>query len=412
MQHISSKLIHGIPDNSDNINHRSLKTPIYETASFDFESTEEMERAFKGESDAFTYSRITNPTVSELEKRLKLFSGAAHCLCVSSGMAAISNVFITLCASGDNIITSKYLFGNTWSFFAKTLKSFGVETRFVDMEEPDVLHHHIDKNTRAIFLELPTNPQLILFDVKSIAAVAHQHHIPLVVDNTVLTPYLFNCSNYNIDIEVFSNTKFISGGATSIGGAILIHNSDKWSHIPKLAQDYQKWGDQAFFKRLYKEIFRNLGACLSPNSAYLQLLGLETITLRIDKICDTTLAVTHFLASHPKVKQVNSPLLPNTNYHIRAIELTGGKTGCLINFELENKEICYRFMDALKMIRRGTNFCDNKSMVIHPASTIYWDLTDSEKEEMRISEGMIRLSVGLENVHDIVDDITQALIQC
>ncbi|WP_026473198.1 aminotransferase class I/II-fold pyridoxal phosphate-dependent enzyme [Alkaliflexus imshenetskii] len=412
MQHISSKLIHGIPDNSDNINHRSLKTPIYETASFDFETTEEMESAFKGESDAFTYSRITNPTVSELEKRLKLFGGAAHCLCVSSGMAAISNVFVTLCASGDNIITSKYLFGNTWSFFAKTLKSFGVEARFVDMEDTKALHQHIDKNTRAIFLELPTNPQLILFDVKSIAAIAQQHNIPLVVDNTVLTPYLFNCSNYGVDIEVFSNTKFISGGATSIGGAILVHNSEKWSHIPKLTQDYQKWGSQAFYKRLYKEIFRNLGACLSPNSAYLQLLGLETITLRIDKVCDNTLAVTNFLANHPNVKQTNSPLLPDSTYHDRANELTGGKTGCLINFELENKTTCYRFMDALKMIRRGTNFCDNKSMIIHPASTIYWDLTVSEKEEMRISEGMIRLSVGLENVQDIIDDINQALKHC
>lgn len=409
MQHISSRLIHGLSDLQTSDFNRSLKTPIYETASFDFETAEDAEKAFTGESDAFAYSRISNPTVSELQNRLKLFSNAEQCLCVSSGMAAISNVFLTLCSSGDNIITSQYLFGNTLSFFAKTIRSFGVEARFTNLEEPQSILDNIDTNTRAIFLELPTNPQLIFFDVPAIAKIAREKSIPLIVDNTILTPYLFPCQLYGVDIEIFSNTKFVSGGATSIGGTVLVYGSDKWANNPKLAADYEKFGQDAFYKRLYKEVYRNLGACLSPNNAYLQLLGLETITLRIDRIMDNTLGVALFLQEQPKVQKVRYGALENDPGYAMAMQLTKGKAGCLISLELKDKAACYLFMNALKMIRRGTNFCDNKSMIIHPASTIYWDFSQEDKQRMQISEGMLRLSVGLEAIEDIKADIEQAL---
>lgn len=408
MQHISSLLIHGLKDPAT-IAHRSLKTPIFETASFDFASAEDVEKSFNGTADTYAYSRVTNPTVDELQNRLKIFSGAGQALCVASGMAAISNVFTTLCASGDNIISSHYLFGNTSSFFSKTLHAFGVEMRFTDMEDLQAVENSIDSNTRAIFIELPTNPQLIFFDVEGIARIAKSKNVTLVVDNTVLTPYLFQCRNYDIDIEIFSNTKFVSGGATSIGGSILVYESDKWAHNPKLEADYGKFGSDAFYKRLHKEIYRNIGACLSPNNAYLQLLGLETIAVRIDRILENTIETAKYLQVHPKVKGVSYAALPDDPGHLLATRLTGGRPGCLIGVELKDKKESFLFMNSLKMIRRGTNFCDNKSMIIHPASTIYWDFSKEEKERMRISEGLLRLSVGLEHIDDIIADLEQAL---
>jgi O-acetylhomoserine (thiol)-lyase len=412
MKHISSKLIHGLAENAGDKNHRSLKTPVYNTASYDFESAEQVEAAFRGESEAYVYSRITNPTVTELETRLKLLTGAQHCLCVSSGMAAISNVFLSLCNTGDNIIASHYLFGNTYSFFAKTLKSLGIEVRFTGMEDPHEVESLIDGNTRALFMETISNPQLIVFDVPAISAIATKHNLPLIVDNSTLSPYIFQCRDYGVDIEVFSTTKFISGGATSIGGAILMYPSTKWDTIPKLKPEYANFGDQAFYKKLFKEVYRNMGGCLSPGSAFLQLLGLETLALRVDKISENACMVAQHLQNHPLVKRVNYAMLPDSPYHKLTRLLLNSKAGCLIGFELESKSQCFQFMNALTMIRRGTNFCDNKSMVIHPASTIYADYNPTEKAQMKISEGLIRLAVGLEDIEDILEDIERGLVAC
>lgn len=409
MQHISSKLIHGKIEKKTLDKHRSLKTPIYETASFDFENSERMEEAFRGNTEAFAYSRISNPTVSELQQRLKMLSKSEDSLCLSSGMAAISNVFLTLCSCGDNIVTSKYLFGNTYSFFARSLASLGIEARFTDFSNLDEIKKNCNERTRAIFIEIPTNPQLILFDIAEIAEWAEHKNIVFVVDNSILTPYIFQAVNYKIDIELFSNTKFISGGATSIGGTIQIFKSDKWRHNPKLQEDYETYGSRAFFKRLYKEIYRNMGSCLSPHSAWLQLLGLETLTLRVDKTNENALIIAKNLKQHKKVTKVHYLSLPSSPYYNLTKKYFHGVGGCLINLDLQNKQCCFDFMDALKMVRRGTNFCDNKSMIIHPYSTIYWDFKDEEKKEMRISPGMLRLSIGIENVEDIINDLDQAL---
>lgn len=408
MKGLSSKLIHGKIDTDKRDTFRSLKTPIYDTASYDFDNAAEMEQTFRGNTDAYIYSRITNPTVTELQNRMKLFSGAGNALCVSSGMAAISNTILSICEMGDNIISSHYLFGNTYSFFNSTIKSFGIETRFVDLENIEEIEANIDDKTRCIFLEVMTNPQLILFDVEKIAALAKKHQVILIADNSILTPYVFQSQKFDIDVEVLSNTKFISGGATSIGGTVLTFESDKWKNIPKLKPEYEKYGNEAFSKKLGKEIFRNFGGCLSPNSAYLQLLGLETIALRIDKISENALKTAQFLESHAKVKKVDYTSLESSNYYSLANDLFDGKSGCLINFELESENDCFNFIDSLKMIRRGTNFCDNKSMIIHPSSTIYCENSDNDKELMKINNRMIRLSVGLEDIDDIIDDIIQA----
>ncbi len=406
MKHLSSKLVHGALTENKNDNIRSLKTPVYE-ASYDFETAEDVEEAFRGKSDAFIYSRITNPTVMELEKRLKLLGGAEHCICVSSGMAAITNVFLSLCNTGDNIITSRYLFGNTYSFFAKTLKSLGIEARFVSMEDESELEKMIDNNTRAIFLETISNPQLIVFDIHLISEIALKFKIPLIIDNSALTPYIFQCNKYKADIEVISTTKYISGGATSIGGAILVYPSSKWKYIPKLQPEYENFGNDAFFKKLFKEIYRNVGGCLSPGSAYLQLLGLETLTLRIDKTSENALKTATYLKNHAKVKKVYYSMLNDSPYYKLTVSQLNSKAGCLVGFELKTKDECFRFMNALKMIRKGTNFCDNKSMIIHPASTIYCDYKTEELAKMKISDGLLRLSVGIEDYNDIISDIEE-----
>jgi len=409
MKGINSKLIHGRLKDISNENCRSLKTPIYENASFDFESAESAENAFTGDSGSHIYSRISNPTVRELETRLRTFAGAKECLCVSSGMAAISNVILTICSSGDNIVTTKYLFGNTYSLFTKTLKSFGIEARFADMNNIDDIKKNIDDKTRCIFLEILTNPQLIIFDIQKISDLTSKKSIPLIIDNSVLTPYIFQSAKYKIDIEILSTTKFISGGATSVGGAIFMFESNKWDSVPKLKTEFEKSGNNAFWVKLSKEVYRNLGSCLSPNNAYLQLLGLETITIRIDKICQNALTVAKWLEKHDKVPTVNYSSLEKSSYYNLANKYFSLKSGCLIRMELNNKNDCFTFMNSLKMIRRGTNFCDNKTMVIHPSSTIFCDFTDIDKEKMDVNEGQLRLGIGLEDVEDIIDDIEQAL---
>lgn len=409
MQHISSKLIHGNIENKITDSHKCLKTPIYQAASFDFDNSSDMEKAFRGENDSFTYSRISNPTVTELQNRLNVLSSAQNTLCVSSGMAAISNVFFTICEKGDNIITSNFLFGNTYSFFTSTLAPFGVETRFVKFDSIDELEQKVDKNTRAIFIEIPTNPQLIIYDIEKIADWAFEKGILVITDNSILTPYIFEANKYKIDIEVFSNTKFISGGATSIGGSIQIYETHKWKNIPKFKKEYESFGTNAFYKRLYNEIYRNIGACLSPQSAWLQLLGLETLSLRVDRVNENTLKVAEFLSNHKSIAKIEYPSLKSSKQYDLSQKYMPKGSGCLINLNLKNKENCFKFMDSLQMIKKGTNFCDNKSMVIHPSSTIYWSLEQKHKEEMEIDDGMIRLSVGIEHINDIIGDLEKAL---
>lgn len=409
MKGISSKLIHGDLQHEADVN-RSLKTPIYETASFYFDTAEAVASAFTGKTDAYMYSRIANPTVSELERRLKTLAGAEHALCVSSGMAAIFNVLLTLCESGDNIIASPFLFSNTHVLFTKTLPALGIEVRFDTLDDPHKIADLIDERTRAVFLEIITNPLLKVYDIDKISSVTTEKNVLLIVDNSMLSPYVFQSAQHGVDIEVTSTTKFISGGATSVGGVVFTFPNQKWANVPKIQNEFRQFGDLAFFRKMSREIYRNVGACMSPHNAWLQLLGLESLTLRVDKICANALAVAQNLRETSNVQQVIYPLLPDHPNRALAQKYFGNHGGCLIGIELADAPTCYRFMNALKMIRRGTNFCDNKSIIIHPSSTMYADLTVEERHALGISEGYLRLAVGLEDVGDILDDVYQALV--
>ena len=271
MKGFNSKLIHGDIEAQKKKKDvfGSLKIPIYDTASFEFDSAESIENAFLGKSQAHAYSRITNPTISELENKLTLVSGAVGCLCCSSGMAAISNVILSICQSGDNIISTKYMFGNTVSLFDKTLKPFGIQARYIDLSDINEIDKNIDENTKAIFLENITNPHLIVFDIDQISKIAKDKNILLIIDNSLLTPYLFKSNDFGVDIEIVSTTKSISGGATSIGGAIIVYQTEKWLYNERIKDDFKKYGYEVLLKKLKKEVYRNLGSCLSPHNAYL-----------------------------------------------------------------------------------------------------------------------------------------------
>jgi O-acetylhomoserine (thiol)-lyase len=338
-----------------------------------------------------------------------LVSGGAAAIAVSSGMAAISNVILTLAGAGTNIVTSKHLFGNTLSLFEKTLKPWGLEIRYADMSDPDAVSRAIDLNTRAVFLESITNPQLEVADFRTLAAITQDKSVPLVVDNTVTTPYLFRTRDFGVNVEVLSSTKYITGGATSLGGVIIDNGNFDWRNSPRLKDWAVKMGPLAMLGALRREIYRNVGSCLAPHHAYLQSLGLETLSLRIDRSCSNALALAEFLKQHDKVAAVHYPGLPDSAYHPNAKEQFCDRYGGILTFDLNSKDECFALMDSLKLIKRATNVNDNKTLILHPASTIFCEYPDEVLSEIGVRHTMIRLSVGIEDFDDLKNDLEGGL---
>ena len=407
MKGFSTRAIHGKTLRKDP--HGSLRFPLYDSVAFEQECARDIQLAFEGRKPAHTYSRITNPTVEDFEQRVNLLADSLSVVAVSSGMAAISNLILTIAEAGSNIVTTKFLFGNTYSLLETTLKPWGLNISYVNMDNIDMLHSSINEKTRAIFLEIITNPQLQVPDIKEISRVATEYSVPLIVDGTLTTPYIFKSKDFGVSVEVLSSTKYISGGATSVGGLIIDNGTFNWVKCPKLEDSVKKYGEFALVTKLKREVYRNLGACLSPHNAYLQTLGLETLSLRIDKSCSNTFHISEYLEKCEKVKSVNYPGLKTSKYHEIAGAQFKDKFGGILTFELENKEMCFAFMDGLKLIKRATNLNDNKTLILHPASTIFCEYTPEEKGEMGVSESMLRLAVGIEDVEDILADINLSL---
>lgn len=407
MKGFTTKAIHGNRPTPDA--HNSMRTPVYDSVSFEHPSSKDIERAFQGRRPAHAYSRISNPTIEDFEQRIRLISGGLAVLAVSSGMAAISNLVMTLCETGTNVVTSRHMFGNTVSLFEHSLGPWGLEVRYVDMTDLKAVEKAIDENTRLVFLEIITNPQMEVADIQAISKLTHEQGVPLGVDCTVTTPYLFNSKDNGIDIEVLSSTKYISGGGTSVGGLLIDNGLFDWKQNPKLAPKAKQMGPMAFIATLRTQVYRNLGACMAPHNAYLQSLGLESMALRIDRSCENALALARLLAEHPAVESVNYPGLEDSPYHEIAKQQFGGKFGGIISFSLASKEACFDMMDQVKLMKRATNINDNKSMVIHPASTIFVEYSPEQRAEMKVTDQLIRLSVGIEDLVDLKDDLTQAL---
>jgi O-acetylhomoserine (thiol)-lyase len=389
--------------------HNSLHFPIYDSVSFEFESAEDIEKAFLGQKPSHMYSRITNPTVENFEQKIKGLTGSFGVVALSSGMAAIANLVLAVAAKGDNIITTKHLFGNTYSLFERTLKSWGLDVKYTDLTDTKGIESIIDSRTRIIFLETITNPQLEIADIKTLSKIAKRNNILLVADTTITPPYLFNSREFGIDVEVLSSTKYISGGATSVGGLIIDNGTFNWLNIDKLKEDAKKQGPYTLVTKLKREVYRNLGACLSPHNAYLQSIGLETLALRADKSCTNTLAIAEYLEKQPEIKSVNYPGLRSSKYNIISKSQFPNGAGALLTFDLESKKDCFKFMDKLKVIRRATNLNDNKTLILHPSSTIFCEYSTELKVEMGVTDRLIRLAVGIEDIEDLIEDISQAL---
>jgi O-acetylhomoserine (thiol)-lyase len=407
MTGFTTSAIHGVQLKRDI--HGSLRVPVYDNVAFEFDSAKDINLAFAGRKPAHTYSRITNPTVEDFEQRIRLVSGGAAAIAVSSGMAAISNVILTLAGAGTNIVTSKHLFGNTLSLFEKTFKPWGLQIKYADMSDPDAVSQSIDHNTRALFLESITNPQLEVADFRALSAITREKSVPLIVDNTVTTPYLFRSREFGVNVEVLSSTKYITGGATSLGGVIIDNGNFDWRSSPRLKDWAVKMGPLAMLGALRREIYRNIGSCLAPHHAYLQSLGLETMSLRIDRSCSNALALAEFLQQHDKVASVHYPGLPDSAYHTIAKEQFCDRYGGILTFDLHSKDDCFALMDSLELIKRATNVNDNKTLILHPASTIFCEYPDEVLHEISVRHTMIRLSVGIEDLEDIQNDLERGL---
>lgn len=387
----------------------ALSMPVYHTAAYEFDTAEAMEAAFCGQTSDHAYSRITNPTVQYFEDRIRTITGAMSVTALNSGMAAICNTLMTIGRANANIVTSPHLFGNTYSLMKSTLAAFGMEARFCDLTNPDEVRANIDCNTCALFLEVITNPQLEVADLKLLSSIGKEAGIPLIADTTIIPFSVFRGKEFGIDIEIVSSTKYISGGATSVGGLILDNGTFDWSHFIILKHWYEQFGDRAFTARLRKEIHRNLGAYMTPQVAYMQTLGLETMQLRFDRQGATCLALAQRLQALPGIVAVNYTGLSDNRWYALSTAQFGKYPGAMLTFNLASREACFAFMNRLKLIRRATNLFDNKTLAIHPASTIYGGFTEEQRREMDISQHTIRLSVGLESVDDLYNDIKQAL---
>lgn len=370
----------------------ALSMPVYNAVAYEFDTAKDMADAFTGRVIAPDYSRTANPTVTNFERRVKALTGAKDVTAMNSGMAAISMTMLALTASGKNIVTSRHMFGNTFDLLYNTLRRFGVETRLVDLTNVDEVEQSIDANTCCVFMEIITNPQMEVADIKAIAEVAHRHQVPLVVDTTVIPFTEFSVHSLGADIEVVSSTKYISGGATSLGGLIIDYGTVK-----------------GFQQRIKGEILFNFGAYMTPHAAYMQTLGLETLAARYAMESANTLELGRRMQHMPGIVSVNYVGLADNPYHELAQRQFGPTAGAMICFDLESQEACFNFLNNLKVIHRATNLFDNKTLAIHPYSTIFGNFTAEERANMDVFDTTIRISVGLEDVDDLAEDMEQAL---
>lgn len=370
----------------------ALSMPVYNAVAYEFDNAQLMSDVFCGRVSAPDYSRVGNPTVENLEQRVKGITGATDVVAFNSGMAAISAVFIALAQQGKNIVSSRHMFGNTYSLLTSTLQRFGVEARLCDLTNVEQVEQQLDDNTCCVYLEIMTNPQLEVVDIVALATLAHQRGIPLVADTTLIPFTEFSAKALGVDAEVVSSTKYISGGATSLGGLVI---------------DYGTF--QPLGRALRGELLFNFGAYMTPQAAYLQTVGLEVLDARYRIQAANALELAKQLQKLPQIKHVNYVGLPDNPYHELAKKQFGNTAGAMITIDLDSKEACFAMINKLKLIHRATNLFDNRTLAIHPASTIYGAFTDEQRREMDVNDTTIRLSIGLEDVDDLLDDIKQAL---
>ncbi|HUV66734.1 MAG TPA: O-acetylhomoserine aminocarboxypropyltransferase/cysteine synthase family protein [Sedimentisphaerales bacterium] len=385
--------------------------PVYQTVSYAHKTAQELADVFAGKTPGYIYTRIANPTTTALEVRLAELEDGIACIATSSGMAAVTSAVMGLLRAGDRIVAATGIFGGTVSLFETTLKRFGIETTFVDVADTRNFQEALTEKTKLVFVETIGNPRMDVPDIPAIAELAHKANIPLVVDNTVTTPVLFRPSRFGADIVVHSTSKFINGHGTAIGGAIIDTGNYDWRKgaFDDIRQLSGRVGQLAFLVHLRNLIYRDLGGCPAPMNSFLMLQGLESLPVRMLRHCENARRLAQFLQAHPKVSWVNYPALADNRFHARVSELFAGYGGGLLTFGLGGRREVFKFIDSLRLAKNMANLGDAKTLVIHPASTIFHEFSADEQRGMGVTEEMVRVSVGIEDFEDIRADFERAI---
>lgn len=394
--------------------------PIYQTTSYVFESAEQAAGRFALTDAGNIYTRLTNPTTAVVDERIARLEGGTAGITVASGSAAITYAVLNIADSGDNIVSASTLYGGTFNLFSVTLPKLGVTTSFVDPDVPENFENAINDKTKALFIETIGNPGINLIDIEAVAAIAHQHGLPLIVDNTFGTPYLIRPIEHGADIVVHSATKFLGGHGTTLGGVIVESGGFDWKNgnFPGFTEPdthynglvFGDLGAIAFTTKIRAQLLRDTGACIAPLSSFLLLQGIETLSLRVERHVENTVEVVEFLTKHPKVSWVNYPNLEGNKYKALADRYFPHGAGSIFTFGIVGgREAGRKFIDSLGLFSHLANVADAKSLVIHPATTTHSQLSDEEMKAAGVTPDMIRLSIGIENIGDILADLEQAL---
>lgn len=402
---------------------KAVAVPMYQTTSYAFDDTQHGADLFDLKVQGNIYTRIMNPTTAVLEARVAALEGGIGGLALASGMAAITYAIQTITEAGDNIVSVSQLYGGTYNLFAHTLPKQGIEVRFFDGNQPEQIRDKIDDKTKLIFVESIGNPLGNIVDLNAISAIAHEYGVPVIVDNTVATPALLKPFEHGADIVVHSLTKYIGGHGTSIGGIIVDSGKFPWGKYPERFKSLntpdpsyhgvnyvEALGEAAYIARARVVPLRNTGAAISPMNAFLILQGLETLNLRMERHTENAQKVAEYLQNHPKVSWVNYAGLPSHPQHQLAVKYLGGKPSAILSFGVKDgKAGGTRFIDALQLFTRLVNIGDAKSLACHPATTTHRQLNAEELKSAGVSEDMVRLSIGIEHIDDLIADLAQAL---
>ena len=401
---------------------KSRAVPIYQTTSFVFEDTQEGADLFALQKAGNIYTRITNPTTSAFEERIAALEDGVGALATASGMAALTYTILGLAHAGDHVVAASTIYGGTFNLLKETLPRYGITTTFVDIDNLEEVEVAIKDNTKLVLIETLGNPVINIPDIEKIAEIAHKHQIPLVSDNTFATPYLINVFSHGVDIAVHSATKFIGGHGTTIGGVIVDSGKFDWAASGKFPQfvnedpSYHNLsytrdvGAAAFIVALRVQLLRDTGAALSPFNSFLLLQGLETLSLRVERHVQNAEKIVDCLVNHPQVEKVNYPKLADSPYHALAEKYLPKGVGSIFTFHVKGGEAeARKVIDSLEIFSNLANVADAKSLVVHPATTTHAQLSDSDLEAAGVAKNQIRLSIGLENVDDLIEDLRLAL---
>ena len=404
----ATALLHaGKPDGG--VTPAATMVPVYQTSAFQQESAERLEGIFHNTQPGYCYTRVGNPTVSSFERRMAAIEGGVGALACASGMAATFNVICGRCEAGDELVASSCLYGGTLELF-EDLERMGITVRRVDDVTPEQLAGAVTDRTRLVFAETISNPRLGVLDIPSVAAWCHGQGLPLVVDNTVASPYLCRPLELGADVVVESTSKYVNGGGNAISGVIVDSGKFRWDaeRYPALAK-WRKMGPFALLARLRNGLWRDTGACLAPVTAFLNCVGLETLAVRMERACENSLELATWLSGSGLVSEVDYPGLPNAPDHELAARQFGGKFGALVTFRAGSREKAFKFVNSVRYAYRASNIGDVKTLVLHPASTIFADNTPEERELAGVYDDSVRVSVGIEDVEDLIEDFRQAL---